>query len=139
MPISLEPTRNIQMVRDKNFYGFKPDNVAHLKTTKKHVPWVDVSDDEKPGKQSSMKRKVSAINGHSQHAQNGHKHKKYRGSNEIWNQINGDTNGADPSQTKHIHGANPNTSQHIQHTKVKAMQEQRMQLPIAKGSFILYI
>ena len=131
------------MVRDKNFYGFKPDNVAHLKTTKKHVPWVDVSDDEKLGKQSSMKRKVSAINSHSQHAQNGHKHKKYRGSNEIGNQINGDTNGADPSQTMHIHyspnGANPNTSQHIQYTKMKAIQEQRTQLPIAKGSFVHYI
>ena len=118
MPIALEPTRNIRMIRDKSFYGFKPDN---LKTTKKSIPWVDDSDDEEDrGKRSSMKRKA---NGHSHHyAQNGHKHKKHRGSNNNeMEQTNGDINSAGPSQTKHMHA------------KAEAIKEQRMQLPIAKG------
>ena len=106
------------MIRDKSFYGFKSDNSKT--TTKKSIPWVDDSDDEKDGgKRSSMKRKV---NGHSHHYTNGHKHKKHRGSNNNEaDQTNGDINGADPSQTKHLH------------VKAKAIQEQRMQLPIAKG------
>lgn len=124
-------SRNIQMIRDKTFYGFKSDNSKT--TAKKAIPWVDVSDDEDRGKQSSMKRKA---NGHSHlYAQNGHKHKKHRGlnNNEV-DQTNGDINGAGPSQTKHMqtqNGAADHTSQH--HTKAKAIQEQRMQLPIAKG------
>ena len=131
--IALEPTRissrNIQMIRDKTFYGFKSENLKT--TTKKPIPWVDVSDEEDRGKQSSMKRKA---NGHSHHcAQNGHKHKKHRGlnNNEV-DQTNGDINSAGPSQTKHMqNGAAGRTSQH--HAKEKAIQEQRMQLPIAKG------
>ena len=104
------------MIRDKTFYGFKPDNLKT--TTKKSIPWVDDSDDEKhQGKQNSMKRKV---NGHS-YTQNGHKQKKHRGSNNEVDQKNGDINSAGSSQTKHIH------------VDAKAIQEQRMQLPIAKG------
>lgn len=65
------------MVRDKAFYGFKPDNI-HLKTTKKSsVPWIDVSDGEVRVKQRSMKRKASsALNGQSYHAQNGQEQRK---------------------------------------------------------------
>ena len=128
--ITLEPTRisprNIQMIRDKAFYGFKSDN---LKMTKKPIPWVDVSDEEDRGKQNSMKRKA---NGHSHHyAQNGHKHKKHRLNNEV-DQTNGIINSAGPSQMKHMqNGAVGHISQ--DHAKVKAIQEQRMQLPIAKG------
>jgi hypothetical protein len=120
------------MIRDKTFYGLKSDS---LKTpTKKPIPWVDVSDEEDRGKQGSMKRKA---NGHSNHyAQNGvngHKHKKHRGLNNEVDQMNGDiSGGAGPSQTKHMqNGAAGHTSQH--HAKAKALQEQRMQLPIAKG------
>lgn len=136
MPVALEPTRNIQMIRDKTFYGFKPDGAAaHLKT-KKSVPWVDVSDDDERGKQGSMKRKLSVLHGHSnrhQHAQNGHKHKKHRGNNDVEIQTNGDINGAGPSHTKHIQNdAADHGSQH--HAKAKAIQEQRTQLPIAKGT-----
>ena len=134
MPIALESTKNIQMVRDKAFYGLKPHN---LKTPKKSVPWVDVSDEEERRKQSSVKRKVSAINGNSHYIQNGHKHKKHRRSdsvnNDIGNQMNGDMNGAGSSQTKqshHNHNGTGHTSQHS-----KAIQEQRTQLPIAKGVF----
>jgi hypothetical protein len=120
----------MQMIRDKSFYGFKPDNKT---TAKKPIPWMDVSDEEDGGKRSSMKRKA---NGHSHHyAQNGHKHKKHRGlNNNEADQTNGDTNSAGPSQTKHLqmqNGAADHTSQH--HAKAKAIQEQRMQLPIAKG------
>ncbi|KAF8817173.1 P-loop containing nucleoside triphosphate hydrolase protein [Phlegmacium glaucopus] len=135
MPVALEPTRNIHMIRDKAFYGFKPDNGAHLKTPKKSVPWVDVSDGEERGKRNSMKRKVSAINGYSHHAQNGHKHKKRRRSGSASNEVqtNGDINGAGPSQMKHVH-QNQNGAGHTsQHAKAKALQEQRTQLPIAKG------
>ena len=108
------------MIRDKTFYGFKSDN---LKTTKKPIPWVDASDEEDRGKQNSMKRKA---NGHY-----GHKHKKQRLNNEV-DQTNGNINSADPSQMKHMqNGAASHTSQH--HAKAKAIQEQRMQLPIAKG------
>lgn len=123
------------MIRDKAFYGLKSDN---LKTpTKKPIPWVDVSDEEDRGKQGSMKRKA---NGHSQHyAQNGHKHKKHRGLNNEVDQMNGDiSSSAGPSQTKHMQNgaAGPgHTSQN--HAKAKALQEQRMQLPIAKG--IVYL
>lgn len=140
MPVTLEPTRNIHMIRDKTFYGFKPDGTAaHLKT-KKSVPRVDVSDDDERGKQGSMKRKVSALHGHSiqhQHVQNGHKHKKHRGNNDVEIQTNGDLNGAlngaGPSQTKHMQNdAAGHSSQH--HAKAKAIQEQRTQLPIAKGT-----
>jgi hypothetical protein len=131
MPLPLHyvgPTRNIQMIRDKAFYGLKSDNLKT--TTKKSIPWVDCSDDEER-KQSSLKRKV---NGHSHHyEQNGHKHKKHRGlNNKEVDQTNGDINGAGPSQTKHMqNGAAAHTSQH--HAKAKAIQEQRMELPIAKG------
>ena len=121
------------MIRDKTFFGLKSDN---LKTTaKKPIPWVDVSDEEDGGKQ--MKRKA---NGHSHHyAQNGHKQKKHRGlnNNEV-DQTNGDISSAGPSQTKHLqmqNGTVDNTSQH--HAKAKALQEQRMQLPIAKGMVCL--
>ena len=148
MPVALEPTRNIQMIRDKTFYGFKPDNgAAHLRTTtKKSVPRVDVSDDEEQWrKQGSMKRKASALNGRSHHhqdAQNGHKHKKHRGNNKIENQTNGDINGTGPSQTKHMqngavgHSSHP-TSPMQHHAQAKAIQEQRTQLPIAKGTIRL--
>lgn len=113
------------MIRDKTFYGFKSDDLK--KTVKKPIPWVDVSDEEDRGQ-----RKRKANNGH---AQNGHKHKKHRGlnDNEV-DQTNGDiqVNGAGPSQVKHMqNGATGHTSQH--HAKAKAIQEQRMQLPIAKG------
>jgi hypothetical protein len=117
------------MIRDKTFYGFKTDNLKT--TTKKPIPWVDCSDDEEDrGKQSSMKRKA---NGHSLHyAQNGHKHKKHRGLNNEVDQTNGDTSSAGPSQTvtKHMQNAAGHTSQLA---KAKAIQEHRMQLPIAKG------
>ena len=127
------------MIRDKTFYGLKPDP---LKTPKKSVPWVDVSDDNERDRRGSMKRKISAVNGHSYHAQNGHKLKKHRvnGSvnNDFENQTNGAINGAGPSQTKPIihHGAGHTP----QHAKAKAIQEQRTQLPIAKGSVrLLYL
>ena len=123
------------MIRDKTFYGFKSDN---LKTTvKKPIPWVDISDEEDRGKQNSLKRKA---NGHSHHyAQNGHKHKKRRELNDSEvAQTNGDISSAGPSQTKHMqmqNGVAGHTSQH--HAKAKAIQEQRIQLPIAKGMVLL--
>ena len=126
------------MIRDKTFYGFKPDSGTAAHLAKKPVRWVDVSDDEEDrGKQSSMKRKVSALNGHShqyQHTQNGHKHKKHRGNNVVENQTNGDINGAGPSQTKPNvqNGAVGHGSQH--YAEAKAIQEQRTHLPIAKGT-----
>lgn len=126
--ISSRNTRNIQMIRDKTFYGFKSDNLKT--TTKKSIPWVDVSDDEDRGKRSSMKRKANGLSHH--HAQNGHKHKKHRGlnNNEV-DQMNDDIISAGPSPSqKHMqNGAAGHTSQH----HAKAIQEQRMQLPIAKG------
>jgi hypothetical protein len=119
------------MIRDKTFYGFKSDKSKTK--AKRPIPWVDVSDEEDRGKQSSMKRKA---NGHSHHyAQNGHKHKKHRGSNDDEvHQTNGNINSAGPSQTGHTQMQNcavDHTSQH--HAMAKAIQEQRMQLPIAKG------
>ena len=72
---------------------------------------MDVSNDNEQDKQGSVKQKFSAVNGHSYHAQNGHKLKKHwvNGSvnNNFENQTNGAINGAGPSQTKPIthHGA----------------------------------
>jgi len=141
MPVALEPTRNIQMVRDKAFYGFKPDSGTHLKTPKKSIPWVDVGDEEERGKQSSMKRKVSAINGDLHYAQNGHRNKKRRRFDFVNNEIqkNGDINGAGPSQIKHTHHNYSGVGHTSQHTKAKVIQEQRIQLPIAKGTFACYV
>ncbi|KAF9479926.1 P-loop containing nucleoside triphosphate hydrolase protein [Pholiota conissans] len=103
------------LVRNPSYFGLKTDK--NHKRHKKSISWVDVSDEEDRGKKS-LKRRNSAVNGHHDSAVNGHKHKKRRHSNDSSPQVNG----AGPSQINGTLG-----------TKAKALQEQRSQLPIAKG------
>ncbi|PPQ86311.1 hypothetical protein CVT25_005612 [Psilocybe cyanescens] len=134
MPTTTYSTKTIQKIREPAYYGVKTEK-NHKRA--KSVPWVDVSDDDEKSKRNSLKRKNSIVNGnadHSRNGQNGHKNKKRRSSIQ-----NGDTpqskdlaNSPGSSQSKrgHINGSGPSTP----HTaKFKAVQEQRKQLPIAKG------
>lgn len=135
MPTATFSTQTIPKMRDQSYY-FKTQK---KKQRSKPGPWVDVSDDEGKGKKNGLKRKNSFVNGHSDHSrngQNGHKHKKRRHS-----EVNGldspqpaDFSSSDPgpsnSKKAQVNGAGPNTPHGA---KAKAIQEQRAQLPIAKG------
>jgi len=131
MPVAVQSSRNIQMVRDPAFYGLKQEG-KHKKS--KAMPYVDVSDDDDKPKANGLKRKASAFNGQSDHTHNspnGQKHKKRRQSvqeNESF-QPNG-VNDAGPSHSKTTN----NASSFMQASaKVRAIQEQRKELPITKG------
>ncbi|KAH9480187.1 putative ATP-dependent RNA helicase prh1 [Psilocybe cubensis] len=122
-------------MRDPSYYGLKTEK-NHKRA--KSIPWPDVSDDDKDKtKGNGVKRKNSIVNGSSDQSrggQNGHKNKKRRSSVH-----NGDTpqskdsaHGPSSSQSKrpHVNGSGPSTPHSA---KFKAVQEQRAQLPIAKG------
>ncbi|KAF8158511.1 P-loop containing nucleoside triphosphate hydrolase protein [Crassisporium funariophilum] len=132
MPTVVESAKHISMVRDKSFYGFK--DRKDIKQGQS-MPWVDVSDDERKGNQNGMKRKNSFVNGHRDHSQNGHKQKKRRHStsNGHTDSPNGHVNGhSGPSQPKRVSQNDVNCSTPLS-AKAKAIQDQRTQLPIAKG------
>lgn len=112
------PTKNIQLIRDHSFFGLKKTKDKKLKYSKP-MPYLNVSDDDESEttcKVNGLKRKASMVNGY------GHKHKKHRQQSVF-------ENDAGPSQ--HI----PNGA--ITHSRAsKAIQEQRNDLPIAKGNNI---
>ncbi|KAF8904084.1 hypothetical protein CPB84DRAFT_697913 [Gymnopilus junonius] len=134
MPTATFSTQTIQRMRDPSYY-FKAQK---KRQRSKPGPWVDVSDDDSKGNKNRLKRKNSLVNGHSDHfrqGQNGHKHKKRRHS------VNGvdssepiefSSNSPGPSHPKksQVNGAGPSTPHGA---RSKAIQEQRAQLPIAKG------
>jgi len=132
MPVAVQSSRNIQMVRDPAFYGLDKEK-KHKKS--KPIPYVDVSDDDDKPKINGLKRKASVANGQSDHTHNspnGQKHKKRRHSvqeNESiqWNGVND----AGPSHPKGI--INGAASSMQAGAKVRAIQEQRKGLPITKG------
>ena len=117
MPTAIQ--KLIPAVRPPSYYGLK--NQKNNKVPKSKTHWVDVSDDDDAKK--SLKRKGSIINGQHELA-NGHKQKKRRHS--VQGGESPQVNGAGPS---HINGARTTT------LKAKLLQEQRTQLPIAKGAF----
>lgn len=116
MPTAVQ--KSIPAVRSPSYYGLK--NQKNNKVSKPQPAWVDVSDED--SKKKSLKRKGSIVNGQHEHSTNGHKQKKRRHS------VRGaelpQVNGAGPS---HVNGARATT------LKAKLLQEQRTQLPIAKG------
>ncbi|KJA17972.1 hypothetical protein HYPSUDRAFT_972874 [Hypholoma sublateritium FD-334 SS-4] len=116
MPTAVQ--KSIPAVRSPSYYGLKSQK--NNKASKPQTSWVDVSDDD--GGKKNLKRKGSIINGQHEHSTNGHKQKKRRhsGQGSELPQVNG----AGPS---HINGARATT------LKAKLLQEQRTQLPIAKG------
>jgi len=118
----------IQKVRSPSYYGLKGGkNYKRAKPS----PWVDVSDDDTKTKQNGLKRKPSIMNVHSDPSQNGHKVKKRRHS--IYVNDGGQPNNFnDSGQTKkhRLSTAGPSTPQV---SKFKSIQDQRQQLPIAKG------
>ncbi len=117
--------KTIRMIRDASFYGLNKNK--KLKKSKP-MPYLDVSDDENENtsKVNGLKRKASTVNGHS------HKPKKLRQQLAFENTeavLNGE-NVAGPSHQMQ------NGAPII--TKAKEIQEQRNDLPIAKGNVFLY-
>ena len=126
MPAAIHSAKPLQMVRDPSYFGLQAKKINKPKS----IPWVDVSDDEGKNKR---KRKGFVHHDHSHNGQNGPKHKKRRHSLHH-SDLNGLSNGAGPSQlnSSHVNGIKFTTPLN---PKAKCIQEQRKQLPIAKGSF----
>lgn len=116
MPTAVQ--KPISLVREPAYFGLKTEK---NRKRNKSIAWVDVSDDEDRGRKS-LKRRNSVVNGH----HDGHKQKRRRYSVQATDSPQ--VNGAGPSQ---INGAR--ASAHST-PKAKELQEQRRQLPIAKGA-----
>jgi len=132
MPAAIYSAKPLQMVRDPSYFGLQAERKTYNKP--KSIPWVDVSDDE--GK-NERKRKALVHHGHSHNGQhnghNGPKHKKRKHSLHH-SDSNGLSNGAGPSQPNNSH-VNGIKISPLLNAKAKGIQDQRKQLPIAKGSF----
>jgi anion-transporting ArsA/GET3 family ATPase len=113
--------KTIRMIRDPAFFGLYKKKFRKSKP----MPYFDVSDDENENtsKANALKRKASTVNGH--------KSKRLRQQLAFENTeavLNGE-NVAGPSQQ--MQNGTPIS------TKAKAIQEQRNDLPIAKGNVFL--
>ena len=131
MPVAVQQARNVQMVRDRSYFGLNKDK-NHKKS--KSVPWVDVSDEEDKSKTTGHKRKAPTSNGRHETSHNDHTSKKRRHEfhKNDSHQPNGDSTGAGPSLSPTGDHLNGNHSS----AKAKAIQEQRRDLPIAKGIIV---
>lgn len=133
MPTATALTKTIPKMRDPSYFGVKPKHKPA-----KSIPWVDVSDDDSKAKHIGLKRRNSLVNGSSDQSRNGqnaHKNKKRRSSvhQSPSTESRISTNEPGSSQTKRNQGASSGSTP--PHTvKTKAIQEQRRQLPIAKGA-----
>ena len=122
------------MVRDPAFYGLKQEG-KHKKS--KPMPYVDISDDDDKPKANGLKRKASAVNGQSDHTHNspnGQKPKRRRQSVQESESLQ--PNGVDNAGPSHSKTANSAASSTQASAKVRAIQEQRKELPITKGLFL---
>lgn len=129
MAVRSKHVGNIRMVRDPAFFGIKNEKKA-----KKSMPYVDVSDDEDhTSKSKELKRKVPLINGHkaTQFDSFRHKNKKRRFSDHGDNFFQqNDSNAAGPLKPVSVSANSSNMN-----AKVRLIQEQRKNLPIATGQF----
>lgn len=125
--MTANPKRIIRLVSDQPNHGIKPGKLGRHS---KHIPWVDVGDEEDRHKKLPLKRNNGMINGHD--SQNGRRHKKPRHSHSNMGEglSNSSPNGINLIHRKSLNGAGPSSSSN---SKAVALQEERRQLPIAKG------
>ncbi|KAF5314944.1 hypothetical protein D9619_007398 [Psilocybe cf. subviscida] len=133
MPTAVYTSKPVSAIRPTSYFGLKPDK--QLKRNKP-APYVDVSDEEEKIKRNKLKRKGTPLCGTHETAhgsQNGHKNKKRRhsiqNSESQFNSPSSSTAGPSHANDKYAKTSKLGTAT----AKVKAIQFQRTQLPIAKG------
>lgn len=116
---SAGPSKLIRLLNN-NKSPHAENNARHLGKNKKKIPWVDVSDDDRDDRLRKTPLKVM-VNGHHNHQDGRHprRNKKPRHSLASGEEDRGAAGPSSPSTTA-------------------ALQEQRKQLPIAKGELFTY-